>query len=80
MAAGSKSSNAGGGLVKAYLAAYNLAQTGLWAVVLGLTVKAMLADVHDNAGVWTAAGPAARLAVGTCVLCVCVCQEGERMP
>jgi len=63
MAGGSKSG--GLGLVKAYLTAYNLAQTGLWAVVLGLTLKVLLADVHDYAGVWKAAGPATKLAVGT---------------
>jgi len=79
MAGGSKSSTSGsggGGLVKAYLSAYNLAQTGLWAVVLGLTLKALLADVHDYAGIWTAAGPATELAVGT--YCVSRTQEGGR--
>lgn len=67
MAGGSKSSTSGGvgGLVRAYLSAYNLAQTGLWAAVLGFTLKALLANVHDYAGIWTAAGPPTKLAVGT---------------
>lgn len=61
--------------MKAYLAMYNLAQTGLWAVILGFTLKAMLVDVHDYAGVWKAAGPAAKIAVGTSV---CGCGYGMK--
>jgi hypothetical protein len=76
MAGGSKSGTGrGSGLVRAYLNAYNLAQTGLWVMVLVFTIKALLADVHDYAGVWTAAGPATKLAVGTYV-CRGQCREG----
>ena len=60
------------------MSAYNLAQTGLWAVVLAFTLKALLADVHDYAGIWTAAGPATKLAVGTYYIGVCVCVEDRR--
>ena len=51
---------------RAYLSSYNLAQTGLWATVLALTLSALLSNVHDYGGVWAAAGPAAKLAVGEC--------------
>ncbi|TFJ87445.1 hypothetical protein NSK_000799 [Nannochloropsis salina CCMP1776] len=48
---------------RAYLSSYNLAQTGLWATVLALTLSALLSNVHYYGGVWAAAGPAAKLAV-----------------
>lgn len=61
------SNKSGTGLVRLYLNAYNLSQTGLWVMVLVSTIKALLADVHDYVGVWTEAGPATKLAVGTYV-------------
>ena len=69
MATGSSSSSQGRGLVqemkKLYLVSYNLTQCALWAAVAFLVVKALLTDARDYAAVWAAAGPAAKLAVGT---------------
>lgn len=62
----------GGGLTpaKAYLTLYNLAQFGLWAAILVLTARQLLAGGKGKAavdGVWPAVGPLVQLAVGACV-------------
>ncbi len=63
----------GGGLTlgKAYLTLYNLAQFGLWAAILVLTARQVVAAGGFTAngkgkGVWPAVGPLVQLAVGAC--------------
>lgn len=73
-----KQGSSGGGLTpaKAYLTLYNLAQFGLWAAILLLTARQLLAGGTGTGkgkgkpsqaavdGVWPAVGPLVKLAVG----------------
>lgn len=58
---------------KLYLISYNLTQCGLWAAVAFFVAKGLVADPRDYAGGWAAAGPAAKLAVGTWFVLCCAC-------
>ena len=65
-----------------YLTAYNLAQVGLWSVVILQTLQVLWFYIHTHTQtqkedypfmVWEKAGAAAKLAVGKFDKSVCVC-------